>query len=169
MTFTNIARREVKAMAELKRYEPMTALEPFTTLRNAIDRLFDSAFVWPSFFELDGGRPWFTRAMPVNIWETEDAYVMQVAIPGAKPESVEVSLRQGNLTIKGQYLGLAPESATRIWQGLPEGEFEVTYRLPGSVDTERAEVTWEHGIYSIVLPKEEKAKAKKLPVKMARK
>ena len=150
-------------MAELKRYDPHT----FGTAQDVLDRLFDRPLFGPGLFS-NGSTPHAHRGFPSNLWETDEAYVLELAIPGANPDDVEITLSKGSLIVKGRYERAAAEGAARIWRHLPEGEFEIAYALPSAVYADDAEVSWANGIFTVRLPKEEKARSKRLKVRLGK-
>ena len=150
-------------MAELKRYEPHT----FASAQDVFDRLFDRTLFGPGLFS-NGTAPQANRGFPSNLWETDDAYLLELAIPGANPDDAEITLSKGSLIVKGRYARAAAETATRIWRNLPDGDFEIAYTLPSAVYADDAEVSWANGIFTVRLPKEEKAKSKRLKVRVGK-
>lgn len=146
-------------MAELKRYEPHT----FATVQDVFDRLFDRSLFGPGLFA-NGSTPPAYRGFPSNLWETDEAFVLELAIPGVNPDDIEITLSKGSLIVKGTYASAGTETGTRIWRNLPEGEFEVAYTLPSAVYSDDATVSWSNGIFKVHLPKEEKAKSKRLKI-----
>src|SRR5258708_13728302 len=79
----------------------ITRYDPFReglSLRRAMDQLFEQSFVNPSMMP---GSP--TMLAPLDICETENGYEVDVALPGARPEDVELIVDQNTLTIQGRY------------------------------------------------------------------
>ncbi|MBI2304255.1 MAG: Hsp20/alpha crystallin family protein [Chloroflexi bacterium] len=76
--------------------------EPFrelVSLRQAMDRLFEDALIRPySLLEDVVG----TREAAVDMYQTGDAVVVSMALPGVKPEEVEVTISGDTLTVKGE-------------------------------------------------------------------
>lgn len=146
-------------MPELKRYEPHT----FATAQDVFDRLFDRSLFGPGL--LGNAAPTQpARGFPSNLWETDEAYVLELAIPGAHPDNVEMTLSKGSLIIKGGYERNETRPGNQIWRQLPEGDFEIAYTLPSAVYADEARVSWSNGIFTVHLPKEEKAKSKRLKI-----
>ena len=150
-------------MAELKRYEPHT----YATVQDVFDRLFDRSLFGPGLFA-NGTTPHTNRGFPSNLWETDEAYVLELAIPGVNPDDIEMTLSKGSLIIKGRYDSASGTKGTRIWRNLPEGEFEIAYTLPSAVYADEAAVSWANGIFTVRLPKEEKAKSKRLKINVGK-
>ncbi|MGZ6345153.1 MAG: Hsp20/alpha crystallin family protein, partial [Candidatus Limnocylindrales bacterium] len=78
------------------------------SLRQAMDRLFEDSFVRPRSF-LTWGEG---NALPLDIQATPDALVVEAALPGVKPEDVEISVLGDTLTISA-----ASDSERRTEEG----------------------------------------------------
>ena len=134
-----------------------------TRLPDVISRLFDESFVMPSVFDRS-----FRQAPGSNLYETDDEYIVQVALPGVDAEQVDIQVTGQQLTLKGSYSIPTPENATVVWKGIGEGSFVESMTLPVEVDASTAEARYEYGILSITLPKAEHAKAKTITVSVAK-
>jgi HSP20 family protein len=111
-----------------------------------------------------------TGAPAYDLYETEDGLTFRFAAPGIRPEDVDVTVTKGVLTVKGAYPAPAEESTGWVWhvRGLPRGgQFSYSFRLPATVDSERAEATFEHGVLTLTLPKAEAAKPKRIEIAAA--
>ena len=140
-----------------------TAGTGITRLPDMISRLFDESFVMPSVFDRS-----FRHVLGSNLHETDDEYIVQVALPGVDAEQVDIQVAGKQLTLKGSYSIPTPENATVVWKGIGEGTFVESMTLPGEVDTSKAGAGYEHGILSITLPKAEHAKPKSITVSVAK-
>src|SRR5215469_3228900 len=92
----------------------ITRYDPFRealSLRRAMDQLFDQSFVNPSLMP---GSP--TLMAPMDVCETENGYEVDVALPGVRPEDIELMVDQNTLTIRGRY------SHQNEHQGQPQGQ-----------------------------------------------
>src|SRR2546425_12222386 len=79
----------------------MTRYDPFRealSLRRAMDQLFEQSFVNPSMMP---GSP--TMIAPMDVCETDNGYEVDVALPGVRPEDVELTVDQNTLTIRGRF------------------------------------------------------------------
>jgi HSP20 family protein len=90
---------------------------------------------------------------PVDIEETEDSYVLEMDLPGVKPEDVNLELRDSNeLRITGQYRE-RERTGTMRRQSRRGGEFEYDVILPGDVNAEQVDATMEDGVLLVRLAK----------------
>jgi HSP20 family protein len=103
-------------------------------------------------------------ALPVNLYETENGYVLQAALPGINPENADIQVTGREITIAGRFESAAPEKVTWIWQGIPSGEFRETYTLPVEIEGGKVEASYEYGILSVTLPKAEHLRPKNVKV-----
>ncbi len=141
-------------MANITRYTPATGMVP---LREAMNRLFQDAFAWPTL----GGDASLTGGMgiPSNLFEQGDRYIIQVALPGVSAEKLEITVQQNVLEIKGAYAGAVPEGARSIWASLPAGEFSYSFTLPSVSDAQQATADYHDGMLTVSVPKAEQARA----------
>jgi len=79
----------------ITRYDP---LREALSLRRAMEQLFEQSFVNPS--SMPGSQ---TLLAPMDVRETENGYEVDVALPGVRPEDVELTVDQNTLTIRGRY------------------------------------------------------------------
>lgn len=142
----------------LARWDPFSEI---TSLRQAMDRLFEEAWVRPSrLFGLEG------QYVPLDVAEGEHEYTIRAALPGIKPEEVDISVVGNVLTIRGEHKE-EQEEKQRTWhhREIRYGRFERSVTLPTEVQAERAEATFKDGILTLRLPKAEAARPKRIQVK----
>ena len=147
-------------MSNIVRWEPFREL---VSLREAMDRLFEESFVRPG-----GGRlaPAGMEIPAVDMYQTDDAVVVKSAIPGIKPEDIDISITGDTLTIRGE---------TRVEEEVNEenyirrerryGSFCRSLALPLPVVTDKAEAEFENGVLTLTLPKAEEVKPKAIKIK----
>ncbi len=91
--------------------------------------------------------------VPVNAWYTENALVVETALPGVKPENVEIEVLSDHLVIRGNVTGSHGENKEYISQEWSLGPYERIYELPTGVDGEAANATFGGGLLVITLPR----------------
>ncbi|MGQ9816309.1 MAG: Hsp20/alpha crystallin family protein, partial [Candidatus Roseilinea sp.] len=80
----------------IRRYDPFAEA---ISLRNMMDRLMESAFVNPAqWLGVNGG----FDAPAIDVIENADGYIIKAALPGWKPEDVDITIENGVLTLSGQ-------------------------------------------------------------------
>ena len=151
------------------------AWNPFERLRRDVDRLLEAfdggVFNRPSFDVAPfwGREPWDV-APAVNIAETDKAYEITAELPGIDEKSVDVSVANGALTIKGEKREEKEEKSKDYHlQERSFGSFERYFRVPEGVDADKIEATFNKGVLTVILPKTAEAQraAKKIAIKAA--
>lgn len=148
-------------MRSLVRWEPFNDL---ISLRDAMDRLFEESFVRPSSRFL---APWRSEGtLALDMYETDDAVVVKAAVPGVKPEDIDITVTGDTLTIRGETK--AAEEVKRenyIYQERRYGAFSRSVSLPSGLNADKAEATFEHGVLTLNIPKAEVVKPKTIAIK----
>jgi len=145
-------------MASLIKWEPLSDL---VSLRDAMDRLFEDSFVRMRGLPATFG----DQTLALDMYETADRVVVKTAVPGVKPEDIEITISGDVLTIKGEtQTEQREEKASYIRQERRYGAFQRSVQLPGSVVTDKAEATFENGILTLSMPKAEQVKPRTIKV-----
>lgn len=141
-------------------------LRDFMSLRENMDRLFEDRWVSPgSWLTWSPG----TNYLPLDIFETSDDMVVRAVLPGVAPEGIDIQFQGGVLTLRAKSEATElPEGANWLVQEVTPGEYIRQVTLPRSIDADKAETTFEHGILTLTLPKTADAKPKQIKVGAAR-
>lgn len=147
-------------MANITRYDPLGEM---VSLRQAMDRLFEDSFVSPlSWRTISGGE---TITPAIDVHETADDVVVTAALPGVKPEDVDITMTGQSLTLKGEFK--ADESIERdqyLYRERRYGTFTRSLQLPVRVKGEGAEATFADGILTLRIPKAEEVKPRQIRI-----
>jgi len=143
-------------MPNIVRWDPFAELDQ---VRHAMDRIFSDF------------RPFRTEAgsemghIPLDVSETEDAFAVQAALPGVKPDDVEIQVHGDTVTIKGE-VKEESEEKDRNWLRRERryGVFARSFTLPTSIDSETAAADFEDGVLKLHLPKSEAERPKTIKV-----
>jgi len=137
--------------------------DPFAELRTTMDRLFEEGFSRPwRLLSADEGT---AMAFPVEVSETDAAIDIKAALPGVRPEDVDISVQGDVLTIRGEHREETKEEKKDYYRReIRYGAFHRSLSLPVSVDADKAEARYENGILMLHLPKAEAVRAKQIKV-----
>jgi HSP20 family protein len=145
----------------------MGALTPWTgitSFRTEMDRLFDR-FLEPAWKEMGTLGAWEPK---VDMSETKDAVVVTAEIPGVDQKDIEVSLRDGMLTIKGEKQEEKEEKDKRFHRvERSYGAFMRAVQLPAAVDASKVSAAFKNGVVTVTVPKTAESKGTTIPVKAA--
>lgn len=134
----------------------------FHQLQREMRRLFDEAV--GGFLD----RRSTSRHFPlINVLESDDALIVQVALPGVVMEELELSVTGDTLTLQGERKLELPEGATYLGKERQQGPFSRAVTLPRSVDATQAKAEYADGILTVTLPKAPEARARVIHVKPA--
>lgn len=134
-------------------------LNAFNTFFSEFDRLW--AELTGPFTESSN----WAAAYPINLYETGDSVVLEMAVPGLRREDLEVSLEGNQLTIRGNYPAPPKDEERRYWaQGIPQGSFSRTVNLPAAIQADGVKATVSDGLLTLTLPKVEGARVRKIAI-----
>jgi len=149
-------------MANLTRFDPLSEM---VTLRQAMDRLFEDSFVSPLTLRAYNGE---APAPALDVHETGDEIVVTAALPGLKPEDVDITITGQTLSIRGEFK--ADEKVERdqyLYRERRYGSFHRQLQLPVRVQGDAATATFEDGVLRLSIPKAEEVKPRQIGIKPA--
>ncbi|MCS7167555.1 MAG: Hsp20/alpha crystallin family protein [Gemmatales bacterium] len=150
-------------MARLS-WEPFTELwREMENFRRQMDRLFER-WGWEGF---PMRWPTLTAAYPpINVWEDENNVYAEAELPGMGLEDLEIYVTGRNqLSIKGERKSPQVDKGTWLRQERPFGSFHRIVTLPVDVEADKVEARLENGVLTIVMPKCQEARPRKITVK----
>jgi HSP20 family protein len=98
-------------------------------------------------------------------WETAQSVIVRVELPGMRKEDIDVSIDHARLQIRGDKR-FSREDEPRLYHLMERafGRFERSIPLPHNIDANRAEVSYQDGVLTVILPKCEPAPPTQLTV-----
>jgi len=144
----------------------VTRFDPFAEIRELEKRLLNAVAV-----PAEQDKEVVNAFVPsVNTREDENAYIVEVDLPGVKKEDIKVNIdpEKRTLTISGERKfkeEVKKEDYYKIESAY--GKFMRTFSLPENVDVEHIDAKTEEGVLHITLPKvkKEETEVKEIPVK----
>jgi HSP20 family protein len=135
------------------------SLRDFMSLHEAMDRLFNESVV-PSQGTDNG-----SIALPVNVREEKDGYVITAALPGVRPEDVQIEATSNAITISGETTDEREvDEGEYVRRERRFGRFYRMLELPVEINAEGAEASFENGVLTLRVPKSEATKPKQVRV-----
>ncbi len=106
------------------------------------------------------------RLIPLaDIYETDDAIVVVADVPGANPESADITLENDVLKIEASVNPDPMDGYSLAWAEYVIGDYERSFALSDRIDRDGIEAELKDGVLRLVLPKAGPAKARKIQVK----
>ena len=133
------------------------------SLRQAMDRLFEDSYVRP------GGSWGMGTAdgmpLPLDVSTTNDELVIQAALPGVKPEEVDITIENGTLTIRGETRSERNEGeGDYLVREIRRGTFSRSVTLPSGLEPDKASATFDNGLLTLRVPKAEQVKPRQIRI-----
>ena len=145
-------------MTLIRRTNPFGEL---LSLRQAMDRLFEDSFVRPRNGVLSD-----EHSLALDVQSTSDAFEIDAALPGVKPEDVDISILGDTLTINASTRDeQSKEDEGYAYREIRRGTFSRTVTLPSGVNADAASATFENGMLHLSIPKAEEAKPRQIQIK----
>jgi HSP20 family protein len=133
--------------------------------------------MWDPFAELDESmrlpavNPSLKAFVPaVDIYETDNAVVVEAPLAGMRPEDVQVSVEKGVLTLRGETKKEHEvEEKNYYRKEVRSGTFYREIALPAPVLDDKTAAEFKDGILRITCPKATQSKTNKVDVKIVKK
>ena len=100
------------------------------------------------------------------MYQNDDEIVIEAALPGIKPDDIQISVTDEVLTLKGEVKD-EEETEEKAYHICEQrwGSFERTIMVPTDVVADKAKADFINGILTINLPKAEEMRPKTITVK----
>lgn len=152
-------------MTLVRMHRPTPARPWSTHLIDEFDRAF-GAFATPSAGRSQGA------THPVDLYETDDALVFEMAVPGFSHDDLDISVEGRQLTVRtvsaqdqDEDAEAASDEGRRYWlRNIARGEIGRTLRMPSNVDVDAIEARVAEGMLVVRMPKLDEAKVRKIEV-----
>ncbi len=144
---------------------------PIMQFHQGIDRMFDQFFQSYGFPSLLNDSALLSKdnmiKPNVDITDTDKNYSISVEIPGVDKDSIQISLNDGNLTIRGEKKQ-EKEEKDRNYHRIERsyGSFQRVLSLPPDADSDKIDASFKNGVLIVTLPKIPGAKSsvKTIPI-----
>jgi HSP20 family protein len=128
-------------------------VDPMLEMRS-MEEMFNRLFAHPMPGTMN--RDLQVATLPVDIYERENKLVIRAAVPGVKPEDLDVSVDNNVLTIRGESRSEVEQGGegTKVYRReVSYGSFSRSIRLPENLQLDQADAEFNHGFVNITIPK----------------
>lgn len=106
-------------------------------------------------------------AMPMDLYRSGDHYVLHCDLAGADPDSVDVNVEGGTLTIRAQRSARTEKGVQWLRQERATGTFQRQLTLGDGLDLDSINATYTDGVLTITIPVAERAKPRRIAIHSA--
>ena len=99
----------------------------------------------------------------VHLIETPEQFLLEAEMPGVTREGLEITVEDGELTLTGHRTVTNPEGRA-LYRESRDRDFRRVFALDPGVDTSKITARMEQGVVTLVLPKAESQKPRKIEV-----
>ena len=140
----------------LTRYDPFAEFDRLTRqLTQLVDDRWPDA---PPLMGRDGFRP------PADVEETDDAYLIELDLPGVDKKDINVETSGRRLVVQGERKEKERKGMLR-WQTRTVGRFQYEVVLPDQIDGADIQATMNDGVLRLRVPKSKSADRRRIEVK----
>jgi HSP20 family protein len=138
--------------------------DPLTEFADLYDRMGE-LFTW-AFSDRARARPpaWLPAWSPAtDLSETDDAYIVDVDLPGLRREDVTIEIHGEDLVITGEFKDPGRRGTIRR-RARPMGHFECRTTLPGPFKADKVSARLTDGVLTVTLPKTDAGKPRQVQI-----
>ena len=103
-------------------------------------------------------------APDLNIYETEQGFVLHAEMPGVRKDGLEVTLEGNALTFVGRRSD-EPVGGTPLYRESRPLNYRRVFELDPSINTEKITAEMHQGVLTLTLPKAERVKPRKIEIR----
>ena len=107
------------------------------------------------------------RPVPMDVFRAGDHYVLHFDLPGVDPSTVDLSVNDNVLTIRGQRPQRSTEDVEYLVAERPTGEFTRQLVLGNGLNFGKIEATFDAGVLTVTIPVAEAAKPRRIQISSA--
>ena len=138
-------------------------LNDLVSLQDRMNRLFEDASQRRGQADLSDEveeTDWYPAA---DVYENDTAYIVAVDVPGIDRATLDISVDDDMLAIRGTKPGL---ETTQHRAERPSGKFLRSFSVPASVDQKEIKADYRDGVLQVHLPKRPERKAQRVEIKV---
>lgn len=103
-------------------------------------------------------------AMPMDAYRDDDRFVVHFDLPGVDPSSIDLTVERNVLTVTAERSWPREDGREVVASERPHGRFSRQLFLGESLDPDRIEASYEHGVLTLTIPVAEQAKPRKVAI-----
>jgi HSP20 family protein len=101
---------------------------------------------------------------PTDIFESDDVLTLVMEMPGVDREAVDVNVENDVLRVEGRLDFSKYEGMQPVYTEYNVGHYRRSFSLSSKIDQDRISAQMQDGVLTLVLPKAEEAKPRRISV-----
>ena len=153
-------------MKSLVRWQPF---QEFTSLQKQLNRAVGTFFGTTPLMPFEENLSDWEFGPPVDVYEDDQRLTIKVEVPGIDEKDIKVEIENNVLTIRGerkQEKDVKEKNFHRMERHY--GAFSRSFTLPSTVDPQKIEANYAHGVLAIQMPKRAEARPKQIKVNVSK-
>ena len=140
--------------------------DPYTDIEKTFDSFFRRPFSLRPVWD-DRNTESVTWQPAVNVYEDKEKLVIEAQLPGIELKDVSLTVTDHTLNIQGERILEHKENGDGYhFREAQYGTFSRSFTLPSYVDPENMKATYDRGVLTVSVPKQEKAKPRNIQIEV---
>ncbi|HZU73222.1 MAG TPA: Hsp20/alpha crystallin family protein [Acidimicrobiales bacterium] len=106
-------------------------------------------------------------AMPLDAYRHGDSFVVHFDLPGADPDSIDLTVEKNVLTVKAERSWQPAEGDEVVVAERPQGSFVRQLFLGETLDSDRIEARYDRGVLTVTIAVAERARPRRVAITTA--
>ena len=112
-----------------------------------------------------GTKAWSpSPSLPMDAYRRGEEFVVHFDLPGANPESIDLTVEKNVLTVRAERTWTRQEGEEWVVAERPQGSFTRQLFLGETLDADGIAAQYENGVLTVRIPVAEKAKPRKVEI-----
>lgn len=146
-------------MSNIDRYRDSSSQRSWRPLLRQVDDLFTD--LSRSFFR---DMPMGRSAVNCDVEEKSDCYLLSFDMPGVPKDNIDIDVSGNVLTVRGERSSVHGKSSEEGGRTREFSSYVQSMTLPADVSADQIEANYENGVLSVVVPKSDQARTRKVKV-----
>lgn len=120
---------------------------------------------WLTPFDFWGEDNWETKPFRSELQEDQNNYYVKAELAGVPKENIDIELVNNQLRIRAEKEEKKENTDKKYhFSEISYGSFTRTYNLPKTVNSQEIKADYKEGLLTIIIPKSEESKGKKIKI-----
>lgn len=100
-----------------------------------------------------------------DVYETDDAFVLQMDMPGTSKDAIRASVEKGALVVRAAVESYHKENVVLLCRELRDSTYYRVFNLGDGINRDNIEAQFEQGVMTVKLFKKEELKPREITIK----